>query len=97
MYGRRPRRSLGRRRSGLKLKTQRSLSIKPNAVGFSAYLRGFLAYPLGREALRPTLYNYRGNHNMLRVIRQQMREMRNRHKRYYDPEIDLIGSSVDNG
>ena len=34
---------------------------------------------------------------MLRTIRQQIREMRNRHKRYYDPEIYLIGSSVDSG
>ena len=35
-----------------KHKTQRSLSIKPNAVGFSAYLRGFSAYLSARRLYR---------------------------------------------
>jgi len=39
---------------------------------------------------RDSLYYDRGNHNKLRAIRQIMRDMRNKHKRIFDSEIDII-------
>lgn len=39
---------------------------------------------------RDSLYQDRGMYNKLRAVRQIMRDMRNRHKRMFDPDIDIV-------